>query len=134
MNAFSSIDKGPLGDLDWTIVDLARADGPRSLNPDGLPARFARFFGIQVTEGLANDKLEALRRFGVRAWYWDLIRTRDLRAFLDAGYSRRDVLEILSRIGMARGFVPTIQEESILDPSRFRSGGPRGGAPHCRCG
>lgn len=121
MNAFMPVDKGPLSELEWKIVESAREDGALSLNPDGALARLARFVGIRVPNGLANDELEALRRFSVRAWHWDLIRSSDLRAFLDSGHSRTDVLEILSRIGMARGFVPTIEDQTDRGRPRNRA-------------
>lgn len=112
-----------LSDLDWKVVEAARADGPRSLNPDGMAARFLRFIGVPVPHRLTNEKLEALRRFSVRAWYWDWFRTRDLRALYDAGYSRIHVLEILSHVGMTRGFTPSIIEEPPPRP-------PHKGLPH----
>jgi hypothetical protein len=118
----------PLSELDWRVVDTARADGPRSLNPDGLVSRLIRaVFGISGPRALANEKLEALRRFSVRAWYWDFIRAKDVRTFFDAGYSRTNVLEILSRIGMTRGFTPSIQDE-------FERISPRKRSVACRCG
>ena len=118
----------PLSELDWKVVEAAQADGPRSLNPDGFLARFIRnVVGIPVARGLANDKLEALRRFSVRAWYWDFIRAKDVQNFFDAGFSRTNVLEILSRIAMKRGFTPSIEDGL----QRFRS---RKHSTACRCG
>ncbi len=103
----------PLSYLDWKVVEMGRADGPRSLNPEGFLARVSRdLFGLPVATRLANDELEALRRFSVRAWYWDLIRTRDLGALLDAGYSRNHALEILAHVAAVRGFTPSIQDDS----------------------
>ena len=132
MNALTSIDKSELSFLEWKIVEMAREDGARSFNPDGFVAGVARLVGMRVGQRLANDRLEALRRFSVRAWHWDLIRTKDVRAFLNAGYSRIHVLEILSHVGLSRGFTPTIQEP-IDDMSKLhrhsRSHGSR-----CRCG
>ena len=101
---------GPLNDLDWRVIEIARADGPRSLNPDGIAARLLRFLGARVARQLANEGLEALRRFSVRAWYWDLIRTRDLQALLGAGYSNAHVQQILAHVAAFRGFTPSIQE------------------------
>ena len=116
------------GELDWNVVEMARTDGALSLNPDGVLARLARkLLSVPVAHRLPDEKLEALRRFSVRAWHWDLIRDKDLRAFLDAGYSRIHVLEILSRIGMIRGFTPSIEYEARPHASRGRS-------LHCRCG
>jgi hypothetical protein len=100
----------PLNDLDWRIVETARADGPRSFNPDGIVAQLFRILGMPVARRLTNDALEALRRFSVRAWYWDLIRTRDLQALLAAGYSRAHAQQILSHVAASRGFTPSIQE------------------------
>jgi hypothetical protein len=118
----------PLSQLDWKVVDTARADGPRSLNPDGFFAWLIRtVFGISVPRSLANERLEALRRFAVRAWYWDFIRSKDIRAFFEAGYSRTNVLEILSRIGMTRGFTPSLEDGF----ERRRS---RNHWSVCRCG
>jgi hypothetical protein len=118
----------PLGKTDWTIVETARTDGSLSLYPEGIRARLARaLFNIPVPHSLANKRLEALRRFAVRAWHWDVIRQKHQRAFLDAGFSRIHVLEILSHVGMKRGFTPSIEYETM--PSS-----PRRGAVHCRCG
>ena len=113
MTAFSPIRKSALSYLDWKVVEMARDDGPRSFNPEGFAARLARLVGLRVPLALANDRLETLRRFSVRAWYWDLIRAADLRAVLGAGYSRAHVLEILAHIAAFRGFAPTVQEEAI---------------------
>jgi len=112
MNAVSS--SFNLSSLDWRVVEIARNDGPRSINPDGKLVRFLRdFFGLPIARRLANEKLEALRRFSVRAWYWDLIRTTDLRALMDAGYSSAAVFQILAHVAGYRGFTPSIQDQPI---------------------
>ena len=103
----------PLSTVEWKVVAAAQVDSTLSVNPDGLAARAARAFGIQVEQSLADTGLEALRRFSVRAWHWDLIRDRDLRAFLDAGFTRLHVLEILSRVGSVRGFTPSIEYDAM---------------------
>lgn len=113
MTAFTPIRKSALSYLDWKVVEMAREDGPRSFKPDGFIARLARFVGLPVPQALANDGLEALRRFSVRAWYWDLIRAADLRAVLGAGYSHGHVVEILAHVTAFRGFAPSVQEEAI---------------------
>ena len=99
-------------DLEWRVIDTARLDGPRSINPDGRFTRFVRdFFCLPITRKLANDKLEALRRFCVRAWFWDLIRSRDIRAVMEAGYTSADVFQILAHVAGFRGFTPTIEDQ-----------------------
>ena len=100
----------PLSDTDWRVVDMARADGPRSFNPDGWIASVWRVLGFSVAHGLANDSLEALRRFSVRAWYWDVIRDRDVRLLSDAGYSSTHVRQILAHVASLRGFAPSVEE------------------------
>lgn len=53
----------PVSKIDWEVVETARTDGPTSLNPNGILANLARMlFGVSVTRGLPNTKLEALRR------------------------------------------------------------------------
>jgi hypothetical protein len=102
-----------LSDVDWIVVDIARKDGPISLNPDGLWARISsNLFGLAVANRLADDTLEALRRFCVRAWYWNFIRTSDLRTLIEAGYSHVQALQILAHIAGRRGYCPTIEEST----------------------
>jgi hypothetical protein len=103
-----------LTELEWRVVDMALKDGPRSMSPDGRFARFMRHvFGVSVPQKLANEKLEALRRFCVRAWYWSLIRTEDLWMLTDAGYPSSAVFHIVAHIAGRRGFAPSIQERPI---------------------
>jgi hypothetical protein len=109
MNAMTQIARHPKGKMDWRIIEMARKDGPRSLNPDGFVARLARdLFGIEIPHGLANDELEALRRFSVRAWFWDYVPASELRAFLDAGYSMANAELILAYVAHHRGFTPSL--------------------------
>src|SRR5690242_19264277 len=100
-----------LSRLEWQVVEMAREDGPRSLNPDGFWTQLSRdLFGLPIARRLANEGLEALRRFCVRAWYWDLIRTSDIKALVAAGYSMANALQILAHVAGYRGFTPSIQE------------------------
>ena len=111
MNAIALKLDCSLTDLEWRVVDMARSNGPRSINPDGRFTKFLReFFGLPIARGLANEKLETLRRFCVRAWFWDFIRTRDLRELIGAGYTSADVLQILAHVAGYRGFTPTLEE------------------------
>lgn len=115
------IDRGPpkrqraLTELDWQIVGMARADGPHSLKLDGFWATLARkLFAISLPRPLANEALEALRRFCVRAWYSNMIRPGDVGSLIDAGYSRAAVLQILWHIASHRGCMPVVQDD-LLD-------------------
>ena len=114
MNAITLKLECSLTDIEWRVAEIARSDGPRSINPDGrLPKILRNFFGLPIARNLANEKLEALRRFCVRAWYWDLIRSRDVRSLIQAGYSMSDASRILAHVADYRGFTPTIQKGAI---------------------
>lgn len=102
-----------LKDVDWLVVEIARRDGPLTVNPDGLWARISRdLLGLPVAHRLTDDALETLRRFCVRAWYWNFIRQGDLRALIEAGYSHVHALQILAHVAGERGYSPTIEEST----------------------
>ena len=103
----------PLSETDWRVIDMARSDGPRSFNPDGWSASILRVIGFSVAHGLANESLEALRRFSVRAWYWDLIRRSDLRGLSNAGYSAAHVRQIIAYVASLRGFAPALEDDLV---------------------
>lgn len=114
MNAITLKPDCSLTDIDWRVAEIARSDGPQSFNPDGRFTKILRnFFGLPVARNLANEKLEALRRFCVRAWYWDLIRRQDVSSLIEAGYSTSDASQILTHVAGYRGFTPTIQEGAV---------------------
>jgi hypothetical protein len=115
MNAIAMKLECSLTDLEWRVIETARSDGPRSIEPDARFTRLLRdFFGLPMTRRLANEKLEALRRFCVRAWFWDLIRGRDVRAVIEAGYTSVDVFQILAHVAGYRGFTLTVEDADIL--------------------
>lgn len=112
MNAITS--QSGLSELEWRVVAIARDDGPRSLNPEGFFVRLSReLFGLPLARRLADERLEALRRFSVRAWYWDLIRTGDVKILMNAGYSSTSVFQILAHVAGFRGFTPSIQDQPV---------------------
>lgn len=98
-----------LRELNWRIVEIAQADGRRSL----WVSLARKLFGISVARPLANDRLEALRRFSVCAWHWNLVRPSELGALIDAGYSRADALQILAHIAAYRGRMPCAQDDLL---------------------
>lgn len=111
MNATALNPGSTLTQLDWIFVEVARTEDPWSINPDGPLARFLRrFFGFRIPRPLANERGEALRRFCVRAWHWNLIRSKDLIALGKAGYSIADVDQILAHIATVRGVMPSVQQ------------------------
>jgi hypothetical protein len=99
-----------LSEVDWIIVEMAKRDGPLSLNPDGIWARLSRhLFRLRVPSRLRCDEQEALRRFAVRAWFWNLIRVVDMRQLIEAGYSDVQAMQILAHIADRRGYSPSIE-------------------------
>lgn len=115
MNAIALNLECSLTDLEWRVVEIARSDGPRSIIPDGwLTKLFREFFGLPIARKLANEKLEALRRFCVRAWFWDCIRARDVNVLIEAGYTSLDLFQILAHVAWFRGFAPTIEDQTRL--------------------
>ena len=115
MNAITLKLECSLTDLEWRVVEIARLDGPRSITADGRFTKlFREFFGLPIARKLANEKLEALRCFCVRAWFWDLIRARDVNALMEAGYTNLDLFQVLAHVAGFRGFTPTIEDESRL--------------------
>lgn len=113
MNAVTMTEQCSLTDLDWRVVQIARSDGPRSVLSNARLARLFEFVvGSPLALELANQRLETLRRFCVRAWYRDRIGTRDVRAFIDAGYSMDDAVKILAHVAGIRGFAPSIEGQA----------------------
>ena len=92
-----------LGRDEWSVVEFARRDGLWSLWPNAILVRLARFlFGIQPPRPLANERLEALRRFAVVAWRKGSVGARQLRDFCAAGFSAADARRVLDHIGRRR--------------------------------
>jgi len=100
-----------LSEVDWIVVEMAKRDGPLSLNPDGICAQVSRcVFRLRVPGRLKNHSQEALRQFSVRAWFWNLIRAGDMRRLIQAGYSDVQAMQVLAHIADRRGYSPTIEE------------------------
>ena len=114
MNAITLRQGCSLTELEWSVVEIARFDDPRSINPDGRFTRFVRrFLGLHGANPLANEKLERLRSFCVRAWFRDRIPSRDARALMEAGYTSGDIFQILAHVAALSGVTPSIEAEGI---------------------
>jgi hypothetical protein len=106
----ASNDNRSLGYHEWAVVDMARMDGPRSANPNGLVNSLLRtLFGVSIPRPLANERLEALRRFAVAAWFRAEIRTRQLRELFAAGFSSNDAARIIAHVALGRGSTPEVE-------------------------
>ncbi|HWJ59898.1 MAG TPA: hypothetical protein VNR68_09735 [Sphingomicrobium sp.] len=98
-----------LGELEWEIVEIARVDGPHGSNPDSLGTLLLRkLFGIATARPLANERLEGLRRFAVKAWFRSCIRMRDLKAFFNAGFLSSGAWRVLAHVAARRGRMPEV--------------------------
>jgi hypothetical protein len=99
-----------LGRTEWAVIENARDDGPRSVNPNGIAARLmSLMFGVSVARPLTNERLEALRRFAVKAWYWSELKTRDMRALFEAGFDSNDAWRVLAHIAARRGMMAEVE-------------------------
>lgn len=99
-----------LGRTEWAVVDDAREDGPRSANPNGLVARSMRFlFGVRIPRPLTNERLEALRRFAVKAWYRAELKAHDMRALFEVGFDSNDAWRVLAHVATRRGIMAEVE-------------------------
>jgi hypothetical protein len=99
-----------LGRTEWSVIDMARDEGPRSANPNAFINRLlSKLFGIAIARPLANERLESLRRFALAAWFRSEIRLRDMRAFFAGGFSSNDAARIIAYVSLQRGTVPEVE-------------------------
>ena len=92
-----------LGSSEWSVVEAARKDGLWSINPEGFVQKLVRIVaGIRPPLPLANERLEALRRFAVLAWNKGMVGAGQVCDFIEAGFSRNDAQKILDYIGRQR--------------------------------
>jgi hypothetical protein len=109
-NPFVADADGALGAAEWSVIDMARAEGPRSADPNAFFNRLlSKLFGIARARPLANKRLESLRRFAVAAWFRAELRVRDMRALFDAGFTSNDAARIIAYVGLHRGIVPEVE-------------------------
>lgn len=76
-------------DLEWSIIRLARLDRMWTLRtPTRLSRFFRRLIGRNPNPGLANPRLETLRRTAVLSWHFGFtVPGEDVAEFLRAGFS-----------------------------------------------
>ena len=84
--------------LEWSVIRLARADSISTLRPAGRIRRFFSWLMGRTGEpGLANEKLEALRRMAVLSWHYGFtVPGDDVANFISAGFSP-DQYELMVR-------------------------------------
>lgn len=87
--------------LEWRVVELAEADGRKSLLPERKRGWFARLiFGPQPpSRQLASERLEALRRLAVHAWHDGyLLPVSAIKDAMQAGYTELQAGRVIDRI------------------------------------
>jgi hypothetical protein len=63
--------------LEWSIIRLARGQDLSTIREPGLLRRFYYWLiGRRGNRGLANERLEALRRMAVLSWHFDFFPSR----------------------------------------------------------
>ncbi|HYD13088.1 MAG TPA: hypothetical protein VEC11_09590 [Allosphingosinicella sp.] len=87
--AADGLDQDRFDPLELRVIALAEADPVASIGP---PTRFRRFFerwfGFKLPHPLANERLEALRRFAVLSRVSDgRLPAEEVKTFLNAGFS-----------------------------------------------
>ncbi len=94
-NDVSSADFSP---LEWSVIRLARSDGLSTLRAPGRVRRFTNWLiGRSGSPGLANERLEALRRIAVLSWHFGFtVPGDDVAHFLSQGFSP-DQYELMVR-------------------------------------
>lgn len=90
--------------FEWSIVALASAEPMSSLRGPGIVASLlSGLFGIRTSAGLADPRLEALRRMAVLAWHDGYsVPTHEVNAFHAAGFNVAQYETLQTRIGRER--------------------------------
>lgn len=91
--------------LEWSVVALAQRDRIASLRqPSPLSIALGKVFGSgRRSAGLADPKMEALRRMAVLSWHRGFaVPVHELAAFFRAGFTADQYETMLASIGTAR--------------------------------
>ena len=75
--------------LEWSIIRLARGQDLSTIREPGLLRRFYYWLaGRRGNRGLANERLEALRRIAVLSWHFGFsVAGENVADFLSAGFT-----------------------------------------------
>lgn len=92
-----------LSALEWSVVTIARRDGRSTLRrPGRLAAAIRALLGTR-NPMLADTRLEALRRMAVLTWQNGYtVPPREVRAFLDAGFTPGQYETMVDRVSAAK--------------------------------
>jgi hypothetical protein len=89
----------PFEPTELQVIALARIEARNGGGEPGRIARkLARWFGLPISTGLANPRLEALRRFALRVFRGEgFPPAAELESFLSAGFSALQARALLQR-------------------------------------
>lgn len=89
----------PFDPNELQVIALARIEARQGISQPGKFAqKLARWFGLPVATGLANPRLEALRRFALRVFRGEgFPPPTELENFLSAGFSALQARALLQR-------------------------------------
>lgn len=97
-----------LSALEWLVVSLARRDSLASLSRPGRLSTAMRMLFNQPNPRLADERLEALRRMAVLTWHHGYtVASREVRAFVAAGFTLGQYELMVDSIGVAKTSRPT---------------------------
>ena len=89
--------------LEWSVVAIARKDDRASLASPGRLSTALRVLFNKPNPRLADERLEALRRMAVLTWHGGYaVASREVRAFLAAGFTPGQYETLVDSIGVAR--------------------------------
>lgn len=91
--------------LEWSVVVLARGDRLATLSDPGrFTKAVGKFFGLETSTKLANERLEALRRISVLAWHYGFsLPSNEIDRFTAAGFTRYQYEIMQAGIAQDRG-------------------------------
>ncbi|SEJ81273.1 hypothetical protein SAMN05518849_11476 [Sphingobium sp. AP50] len=97
LESIASTSTARLSPLEWAVVALARRDNLDTLEtPTRMGQAMAVIFGRRLSNRLADDHLEALRRMSVLVWHApDRLTADEVEQFEEAGYTPEH-LELLN--------------------------------------
>lgn len=106
--------------LEWSVVGVARTDGPGSLRPTGWGATLLRAVLKRPNPMLADARLEALRRIAVLSWrHGCTVPSHEVSAFLAAGFTPPQHRALVDGISAARAAA----RNATIARRRLRRGG-----------
>lgn len=90
-----------LSGLEWSVVALARNDPVSTLHQPGrIAVAMSILFRARFNPGLADARLEALRRIAVLVWRrGSTVPHDELKAFVDAGFTPAQYQLLVASIG-----------------------------------